>query len=71
MLFHRLRARSGMLSPVSFVDFNYIDRPPGSAGLVKLFCERRFNEGQPANGLSSIQSQQLACDRYRGWGGGE
>lgn len=38
---------------------------PGSAGLVELFRERRFNEGEPANGLSSIQSQQLACDGYR------
>lgn len=32
------------------------------------FSERRFNEGEHANGLSSIQSKtrQLACDGY--WG---
>lgn len=60
-----------MFSPVSFVDFNYIGGP-GSGGLVN-FSERRFNEGENANGLSSIQSEtkQLACDGYCGveWGG--
>lgn len=32
------------------------------------FSERRLNEGEPANGLSSIQSEtkQLACDGYLG-----
>lgn len=48
---------------MSFVDFNYLP-----TRIWLSFSKRRLNEGEPANGLSAIQSEgkQLACDGY--WG---
>lgn len=55
--------------PFSFVDFQLLRQTPDPP-VWSSFGERRFNEGELANGLSSIQSEtkQLACDGGEGGG---